>query len=212
MAIIIKPSKKSLIIAAIASMLLLPVAVKVYAHEQTDVGLESTQNTETVLSDTTEGTPEEETSTPQEEATVDDIVDTETEPVATEEPEVQDPETPIAVGGVTLAEAQIIAEAEHPDAILKKVTTGVVDGQSVYVFKFADGWKVSVRALDGVVIAVKDGSQKNHSCKNKLKDNAEFQSWLQSRKDKRNSDGNQRKSKKHGHSDKKHQGHRHHRR
>lgn len=159
----------------LAGLLVIPTVVRAYAHESPQ------QSTEPVI-EQTEVVEEE---TVEENTPVPEVPAPEVEEEVVEESPVEDPSTPITSNGVTLGEAQIIAQAEHSGSTIKAVKTKVVEGNAVYVFHFEDGWKVTVRAIDGLVLEVKDPSDKKHDCKNKLKDDAQFQSWLQERKDKR---------------------------
>lgn len=171
----IKELKNLPLLLALIGVIAVPMAVKTYALESNDPPSENqTEQIETPEEEVEE--PVEEPETPEE-----PVVETPEEEV--EEP-VEEPETPIVDDGVTLGEAQIIAQAEHAGTI-KEVKTKVIDGNAVYVFKFEDGWKVAVRAIDGVVVEVKDTSDKKHGCKNKLKDDAQFQAWLEKKKNSR---------------------------
>lgn len=100
--------------------------------------------------------------------------------VANEEPIVTESKTPIeteteiasdpALTTVTEAQAQPIAETEHPESVVVDSKAKTIDSQTVYVFLFADHWKVAVRASDGTVIRVQDGSDKDHDCLNRHKE------------------------------------------
>lgn len=171
--------RKLPVMIALVAAFVLPTVISAYALENTDTPAEPLtvanldDNGDLQTETTTDETPVEETPVPETPA-----------PETPEEP-IEDPETPVVEDGVTLGEAQIIAQTEHDGSTLKHVKTKVFEGNAVYVFHFEDGWKVYVRATDGVVVLVKDPGNKNHDCKNKLKDNPEFQSWLEKRKEQR---------------------------
>lgn len=159
MLIPVRNLKKTAMVLVAAGLIAVPVTAHVYAQSNDD----SESDTTTV------------TSTPATAADVATAVETEpatTETVAAEttttdettEPEVSTPETDTSV---TLAEAQVIAETEHPDSTVVKSMTKEKDGQVLYAFYFADGWKVYVQASDGTVVEVKDKSGKDHDCQNK---------------------------------------------
>lgn len=170
--------KKTPVLLALVAVLLAPMVVRAYAQEDTTTEPPAVEQTVT----------EEPTEQPQEpvepEAPVEEPVEQPEEPPVEEEvPE--NPDTTVDPDGVTLGEAQIIAQTEHSGSTIKQVKTKVLDGNAVYVFVFEDGWKVYVRATDGLVVKSEDKSNKEHGCKNKLKDDAQFQAWLQERKERR---------------------------
>lgn len=176
---VVKPSKELVIMGLMVSALAAPVAVRAYTNGQDGTSDSQVQTAE--IADNNATAEDQSTSNTTTQDTPATTVNTQT----TQETPVEDPSTTVDADGVTLAEAQIIAETEHPNVTLKKVTTKVVDGAAAYAFYFEDGWKVYVRAADGVVVKVQDGSQKQHNCKNKLKDDPQFQNWLQSQKENR---------------------------
>lgn len=185
-----KPSKKIMMIALVAGLLIVPTAVNAYNSDEEPV-VSTTPVAEVV--ETPEETPAPVVETVVETETPVTETETVVETPEVETPAPEDPETPIVDDGVTLGEAQIIAQTEHPNVALKSVKLSVYEGNSVYVFKFEDGWKIYVNALDGTVVLSVDKQSHKQGCKNKLKDDPQFQAWLQSKKDKRNkddSDGN----------------------
>ncbi len=74
-----------------------------------------------------------------------------------------------ALTAVTLAQAQTIAETEHPQSVVITAKTKEFKGETAYTFTFDDGWKVLVRASDGTVVNVHDKAGKEHACKNNHK-------------------------------------------
>ncbi len=144
----------------VAALIALPTAASVYAQTTTD-----NEN-----NDDTTATKQQETQNENTETTDEVAVETE-EPIVTETPaptETEEPADPVSTA-VTLAQAQAIAETEHTESVVMSSKTKALDNQTVYVFTFADGWKVYVRASDGTVIKVQDKANKDHSCQNKHK-------------------------------------------
>jgi len=161
-----------------ATLLVVPMVVRANANE------DDTPTETPVVQEITEETVEE----VEEEPVVEETPVVEEPEVIEEEPIEEEPETVVDEDGVTLGEAQIIAVAEHPDSMIVKTKIGTFEGNAVYVFKFEDGWKVSVRAVDGVVVEVKDPSEKKHDCQNKKWDDEAFRAWIESRKAQRRGD------------------------
>lgn len=75
----------------------------------------------------------------------------------------------VETGAVKLEKAQVIAEAEHSASTVVSNTTKTLDGKTVFVFTFEDGWKVYVRTEDGLVVKVTDNTTKERSCENKYR-------------------------------------------
>ena len=143
-----------------AALIALPATASVYAQTTTD----SENNDETTV------TKQQETQNENTDTTDKTPVETE-EPTVTETPaptQNEEPTDPVSTA-VTLAQAQAIAETEHPESVVMSSKTKAIDSQTVYVFTFADGWKVYVRAADGTVIKVQDKANKDHACQNKHK-------------------------------------------
>lgn len=154
----IKQSRKLLLALVVAGIIAIPVGVTAYAQSG-NTNDEITQEVDKEVVTDPEVTDEE---VPQITPVVqEEIVPTPQTP--TEEP-VVDPATE-----VTLAEAQVIAEAEHTGSTVVSTKTKTMDGATVYVFVFADNWKVYVGAADGTVLKVKDPGDKEHSCNNTFK-------------------------------------------
>lgn len=183
-----KPSKKVMMIGLLAGLLIVPTAVNAYSND-VDPAVSTTPVTETTEQAEEPTVPAAETAVATDTPTIETETVVETPEIETPAPE--NPETPIVDDGVTLGDAQIIAQTEHPGVALKSVKLSVYEGNSVYVFKFDDGWKIYVNALDGTVVLSVDKQSRGHDCKNKLKNDPQFQAWLQSKKDNRkNSNSN----------------------
>ncbi len=180
---LIKFIKKTPLFIALAAVLVIPMVVNAYAQKEEEQPVVAIAEEPEVAKDTVIEEPKPTPEQPQQPPLVNIVLAAET----TEEP-VEDPEVPVVDDGVTLGEAQIIATTEHPGSAIASVKTKVLEGNAVYVFKFEDGWKVYVRALDGLVVKTEDGERKDHKCKNKLKDDAKFQAWLSERKSQRKAD------------------------
>lgn len=177
---VLKQIKKTPVLFALLTLLIAPIVVNAYSEDEPSI------NEETSTTDHNQITAPLQLPTAEEpDADSTPAVTTIIETTETEQPivEPENPDVIIDTDGVTLGEAQIIAQTEHSESAVKKIKTSVYEGAAVYVFYFEDGWKVSVRAIDGVVVNVKDPESKNHSCKNKLKNDGEFQNWLKNRKE-----------------------------
>lgn len=150
---------------ALAAVLLLPTVVRVYAQSTTpeEPVVEEETVEEEVLPETS--VPEEpmeeviEETLPEEEIVVDPVDETDTED---DEVPINEPDE-----GITLDQAIIIAQAEHPGvAVLAKKAVNK-HGVESYKIKFEDGWKVYV-ATDGTIIKVVDPSTKVRKCARRL--------------------------------------------
>lgn len=137
----------------------------VYVSAQTEIDTEPVIAREVVTTDDETPTIETPEVTLVEEETP--ITETPSDPVTTPvvEPEVD--------ATVTLAQAQIIAEAEHEGAVVKASKTKSIKSETVYAFYFNDNWKIYVRATDGSVVKVLDNSGKGHGFQNTYKQNKE---------------------------------------
>lgn len=144
----------------IAVLIAAPTAANVYAQSAEDTETDNATAKETAKKETNEVTNQQQ-------------VITEETPEVTPEPSVEPEVTPDpALTAVTLAQAQVIAETEHPSSVVLSSATKTVNNEVVYKFKFADSWKIYVRASDGTVIKVQDASDKDHACQNKHKKSA----------------------------------------
>lgn len=144
----------------VAALIALPATASVYAQTTTD----NENNDDTTVA------KQQETQNKNTETTNETLVETE-EPIVTETPaptETEEPADPVSTA-VTLAQAQAIAETEHPESVVMSSKTKTMNDQTVYVFTFADGWRVYVRASDGTVVKVQDKTNKDHACQNKYK-------------------------------------------
>lgn len=144
----------------ITVLVAVPTAANVYAQtadEKPTTTTKETNNDETPTVTTTKPTP-----TPDPNVV---LVENE-EPTPTESPA---PSPSPELTAVTLAQAQVIAETEHPASIVVASKTKTINGQKVYKFTFDDGWKVYVRASDGTVVKVQDIAGKDHNCQNEHK-------------------------------------------
>ena len=144
----------------VAALIALPTAANVYAQTPSET---MTDDTDVVSKETNTTHTAKQLVVETEEPTVTETPTPSPSPAPTESP------TDPALTAVTLAQAQAIAETEHPDSVVVTSKTKTIDGQTVYAFTFADGWKVYVRASDGTVIKVQDKANKEHACQNKHK-------------------------------------------
>ena len=153
----LKQFKKLFIVALLASVLVAPLAINAYAQES--VQTEELPETQTEEQNQEQ---EEEQETEPEESTPPSI---EEEAVEEDEQPVDEEET-VAPQEVDLAGAIGIAKAQHPDSevILAKVKLKKLSGEKVYKIVFADGWRIYVRASDGEIVRIKDGSNKKREC------------------------------------------------
>lgn len=171
----VKRFKKLFIVALLASVLVAPLAIKSYAQESVTPDEETQAQTEEQNQEQEEeqGTETEESTPPDEE-----VVEEDEQPVDEEE-EVTAPQE------VDLAAAIGIAQAQHLDSevIMAKVKLKKLSGEKVYKVVFADGWRIYVRASDGEIIRVKDGSNKKHECNQRARQaianwrNRHYQKW-----------------------------------
>lgn len=152
-------NRKMIPIALIAAALIaLPTAASVYAQTADDT-------TEEEITQTKQTDPDSQTTLVEiEEPTVNEET-----PSPSPSPMPTEDETPVtpALTVVTLAQAQVIAETEHPDSVVIKAMQKTLAGEKVYKFMFDDGWKIYVRASDGTVVKVQDKGGKDHPCHNK---------------------------------------------
>ena len=134
------------------------------------VSAQSPISTEPVVAETKPETDEQVTPTLE----TPEVTLVEQEVPTTEEPVETPVETPVVGdGAVSLAQAQVIAEAEHAGSAVKFSKTKQHEGATVFKFYFEDGWKVYVRESDGTVVRVIDASDHTHDCQNKYKQNRE---------------------------------------
>lgn len=146
----------------IAVLIATPTVANVYAQTADDQPVETTKEEtnnnedETPIVITNEPTP-----TPDPDVVLVENQDPSPSPTPT-------PSTPPQTA-VTLAQAQVIAETEHPESVVVASKTKTMNDQKVYKFTFDDGWKVYVRASDGTVIKVQDKRDKDHDCQNRHK-------------------------------------------
>lgn len=175
----IQEFKKQLMVLGAASLLVVPGVI--YAQS-----IDDESNAPSVAEEETQVEITNPYPLPQEQnSDVDIELATETTDTPEYTEEITNPETEIVTNGVTLGEAQLIAEAEHLDSVITKTKIKTIDGNAVYAFYFEDGWKVYVQAIDGQVVRVFDNENKKHKCKNKKMKDGEFKNWLQSRKSER---------------------------
>lgn len=153
----IKKFNKLIVIALFAVALATPLAVNVYAQDEPENNTEEITETETTeLEEVVEEVPAPETEEVEEEI-IEEVIEEDEEPV------VEEPTNPVAV---SLAEAVLIAQAEHPDVevVMAKVKLKKLDDEKVFKVVFADGWRIYVRASDGEIVRIKDASNKKHDC------------------------------------------------
>lgn len=192
--------KYSMVIALLAIAITTPTVVRAYS---TDEPIEEDVPTQIVAQPTVAARMIVET--PVTEVAVETAVETTVDDVETPVEEVppvdvvDEDETPIeepVETEVTINDAIIIAQAEHPDVevVLAKVKLAKLGEDKVYKIAFADGWRIYVAADDGEILRIKDPSDNKHDCgQNGQNATQSWQSHRKNRKtssDRRNSDDN----------------------